>query len=70
MNASGRNKVQTGYCKHTGNGQCHEVIDLGVIWKDFISWELSLYLLRFKVKTKVKVFCNKNYMPPNSIPGA
>ena len=31
------NKVQNGYFKNKGHGQGHKVIDLGVIWKGFIS---------------------------------
>ena len=30
-------KSKIGYFKHKGHGQGHKVIDLGVIWKGFIS---------------------------------
>ena len=35
----GRNKVHIGYFEYTGHCQGHKVIDNGVIWKGFISWE-------------------------------
>ena len=32
-------KVQIGYFLYKGHSQCHKLINLGVCWKGFISWE-------------------------------
>ena len=50
-NAPSGNIVQIGYFKFKGHGQGHKVIDLGDIWKGFISWVWMpnmKYLLWFK----------------------
>ena len=41
MNSPSGNIVKHCYIKYKGH---HMVIDLGVIWKGFIRWALSLYL--------------------------
>ena len=39
VNAPGGNNDQIGHFKYKGPSQGHKVIDSGVIWKGFISWE-------------------------------
>ena len=59
-NANGGRIVQIGYFQYTCHDQGHKVIDPGVIWKGFISWEsmphMSFYILQFKSYGQGKSF--------------